>query len=389
MVKSLKHVMNLPSEGGTHVIYLDQTATTKPDIKVLQQFVDDSRRFFANPNSSHDLGKEALEAINGATDDVLGLLKANHHAITYVSGATEANNLAIKGTAAAKKHLGRHILTTPFEHPSVMACFSRLVDQGYDIDMVPLDANGHVDLKGLKDLLRRDTILVSIGMVQSETGIVQNITDIKTLLDDYPNITFHSDVTQATGKIAYDINMLDLASLSAHKFGGIRGIGALIRRKDIPLKGMIDGGHALDHLRSGTPATALILSLRYALKKAYERRDRQYEHVRRLKKSLIDRLSQCFDSFQPNFSDDAVPHIVNVSFIGYEASELLKALSDKGIYVSTQTACSSGASLSRVIMTLTGSKERARSSLRISLSHDTTMEDIESLCVTFKEMNLR
>lgn len=371
------------------MIYLDQTATTKPDIEVLQQFVDDSRLFFANPNSSHNLGQEALEAIREATADVLDLFGAKKHAITYLSGATEANNLAIKGTAAAKKHLGRHILTTPFEHPSVMACFSRLVDQGYDIDMVPLDANGHVDLKGLKDLLKKETILVSIGMVQSETGIVQNIADIKTLLDDYPNISFHSDVTQATGKIPYDINMLDLASLSAHKFGGIRGVGALIRRKDIPLKGMIDGGHALDHLRSGTPATALILSLRNALKIAYERRERQYKHVKRLKQSLIDRLSKRFDSFQPNFSDDAVPHIVNVSFIGYESGELLKALSDKDIYVSTQTACSSGANLSRVIMTLTGSKERARSSLRISLSRDTTLEDIETLCVALKEMNIR
>jgi cysteine desulfurase len=368
------------------MIYFDETATTRPDPDVLRQFVDDSRHFYANPNSTHVAGKEAKTAIDDATAEILAMLGAHDHAITYVSGATEANNLAIKGTAAAKGHLGRHVMTTPFEHPSVTACFNRLADDGFDVDMVPLADDGHVDVDALAEMLRDDTVLVSVGLVQSETGIVQDIDAIKQVLKPYPDITFHMDVTQAIGKIDVDLDPIDLASFSAHKFNGIRGIGGLVRRSSIPLKSIIDGGHALDHLRSGTPVTALILSMRNALRSALDARETQEKHVRRLRAALLDRLQNVSDRVKVNSPEDAVPHIVNLSFIGHRADHLHQALSKKGICVSTQTACSSESSVSKTILMLTGSRERAVSSLRISLSGQTTDADIQAFTTAIGEL---
>ncbi|MBU1145760.1 MAG: cysteine desulfurase [Firmicutes bacterium] len=366
------------------MIYLDYSATTPIHPEVLKYYVEISKKFFANPNSLHDLGQGANNKIVEASSRICNIFHTVDHEVIYTSGASEANNLAIKGVALKKQNLGKHIITSPYEHSSVVACFNYLSKNGFEVDVVKTNSFGLVDFENLASLIRDDTILVSIGMVNSEIGFKQPIEEIGVFLKKYPQITFHSDMTQAIGKIKVDITNVDLISFSAHKFYGLKGVGALLRKKTIELEPVIHGGRSTTNVRSGTPATPLLLSLEKALSLACDSIDLNYEHVKRLSEYLINELLQ-IESVTINSNKYSIPHILNLSVEKLEAHQLQTALAKKEIYVSTQSACNSSNAYSHSVFRLTGSESRAKSSIRISISSLTTLNEMNQLVEAIKE----
>ena len=368
------------------MIYLDYSATTPVDPRVLEVFVETSKNYYANPNSTHDFGVFVKNEIERTSKQITKLFNTDVHEIIYTSGATEANNLAIKGVAYNNQAVGKHLITSASEHASVSTCFSYLQNNGFDVDIVETDVNGQVDLEMLKEIIRPDTILVSIGYVNSETGIRQEISKIAELIKQYPKVVFHTDITQAVGKIDVSLENIDLASLSGHKIYGIKGVGALLKKNSVSLSPLIHGGHSTTSLRGGTPSTALVLSFGKALECVFSEADQRTSKVKKIHDYFLDRLKE-IPNFILNSNRYSIDHIVNFSTMGVEAKTMQKALSKKSIYISTQMACRSEKAYSAFIYRLTNDELRAKTSLRVSLSHFTTIQEIDTLIQSLKEEN--
>lgn len=352
--------------------YLDYSATTKPDSEVIDTFVKVTN-YFGNPNSLHKLGVESKKLIEVSTNQIASILNVKPNEIIYTSGASESNNTAIKNVLRLNR--GRHIITTSLEHSSIYAPLKQL--DGYKIDYVPLK-KGIVDIYKLKEMITDDTTLVTISMVNSETGIRQPIEEIGKLLKNYPKIIFHSDITQAVGKIKFDLTDVDMASFSAHKFFGFKGVGVLYKKENIPLNPLIAGGKSTTIFRSGTPPTELIVSMAKALRLSYE--NLNTDNIIRLNNKLKDNLSK-YSNVYINSNENSIPHILNVSVIGIKPETLLHALEEDDIYISTQSACSTG-DISKSVLAISN-EENAKSSIRISISRKTTDEDIDSFLKSF------
>lgn len=369
------------------MIYLDYSATTPVRKEVLDTFVKVSNDFIGNPNSLHKLGVESKKIIDASTEQIKNILGIDHEVI-YTSGASESNNTALKGVALRYKNRGNHIITTNFEHSSIVAPLNYLQKQGYKVDFAPLDNNGLVDVKKLKDMITEDTILVSVGAVNSEIGIRQPIEEIALMLKEYQNTIFHVDATQAIGKINIDLTNVDLVSMSAHKIYGVKGIGLLLRKPDIDIEPLIHGGKSTTKYRSGTPATALIASLAKALRLMYEDFDKKYDHVKKMNDYLVSKIEK-IDGIVVNNNEYTIPHVLNISVLGIKPETFQHALEEKEIYISTQTACASGSGISASVLEFTHSEERASSSVRISLSYLTTKEEIDEAVEAIKEVKER
>ncbi len=367
------------------MIYLDYSATTKASKEVLAFFNDVNEEYFANANSTHKLGTRVKEVIDAASEQILAQLNLKNHEVIYTSGATEANNLAIKGTALKKSYLGNHIITTPYEHSSVTSCFNYLAKKGFIVDVVETDEYGLVDLVALEELITDKTILVSIAAINSETGIKQDIAKIGAFLKKYENIVFHSDMTQAIGKTLIEMKDVDLISMSGHKIYGLKGIGALLKKKQVSLEPVIHGGKSTTAFRAGTPPTPLILSLAFSIRQAYTDFETKLEKISQIHDYLLAKLN-VIENIHLNSHQFCIPQIVNVSFIKVEAHEMQKQLMEREIFVSTQTACASDKSFSVTIKRLTGSDLFASTSIRISLSHLTEKSEIDALIQAIKEV---
>lgn len=320
------------------MIYLDYSATTPVNEDVLNTYVLTTKQYIGNPNSLHKLGFEAKKLIDAATNQVASILKVNPNEIIYTSGSSESNNLAIKGICA--KHTGKHIITTELEHSSVSETVKYMQSLGYDVSYVKLDSNGLVDLMDLEKIIREDTVLVSVSAVNSEVGVVQDIEAIGRVVKRHPKVFFHSDMTQCIGKMKVDLSMVDLASVSAQKFYGMKGIGCLIKKNKIDIEPLIHGGKSTTVFRAGTPATPLIASFSKALRLAYQDFEVKNEHVVQLHKYLINKLKDL--NIEVNSNEFCLPYIVNVSLPGIKPETMLHALEQEEIYISTQTACSTG-----------------------------------------------
>ena len=358
------------------MIYLDYSATTPVNEEVLDTFVKVSRNFPGNPNSLHRLGVSSRELIDASTKQIADILNVKPSEIIYTSGASESNNTAIKGICLQYQNRGKHIITTNFEHSSIYGPISYLQTLGFEVDFVKTDANGIVDLDDLKSLLRDDTILVSITAVNSEIGIVEPIEEIGKILKDYPKCFFHSDLTQIIGKKEINLENVDLASFSAHKFFGLKGIGGLIKKEKINLVPLIHGGKSTTIYRSGTPAVALIASFAKALRLAYVDIEKHYNYVTKLNNMVKEELEK-YSNIHINSNNKCSPYILNLSVMGIKPETMLHALEEEEIFISTQTACSSGNSYSKAVYSLTNDKELASSSIRISLSYVTKEEEIK------------
>ena len=365
------------------MIYLDYSATTPTSPQVLDSFNKASNEYFGNPNSLHKLGTKANELIKASTKQICELLNLSDSEIIYTSGASESNNTAIKGIAYKYKNRGKHIITTKFEHSSIYGPLSFLQKyEDFEIDYVETDEYGRVKIDKLEQLIRNDTILVTICSVNSEIGIRQPIEEIGEMLKKYPKIYFHVDMTQSIGKEKISLDSVDLASFSAHKIFGIKGIGCLIKKEKIVIEPLIHGGKSTTIFRSGTPQLPLIVSLSKAVRLALTEIDKKYESVEKLNNYLKDKLG-AFENVKINSNRYSIPHILNISVLGVKPEVMQHALEEDDIYISTKTACSNNSEESLSVYSLTNDRNRARTSIRISISYVTTKEEIDAFLKSF------
>ncbi len=358
------------------MIYLDYSATTPVNDELLESFVKCNKDFIGNPNSLHKLGNDSLNLINSATDQIKKLLNINNFDVIYTSGASEANNLALKGIIDLYSNRGNKIITSSLEHSSIYKPLEYLKNKGFEICYAPLNADGTVNLEELDKLIDDNTILVTISAVNSETGVLQPIDEIGKIINKYPKCYFHTDITQAIGKINLKLENVDLASFSSHKFYGLKGVGALLKKDKIIIEPLIHGGKSTTNYRSGTPALPLIVSTAKALRLALVDLDNKYTHISSLNADLRTFFDK-YDKVSINSPNNAISHILNISIDGVKPESFLHALEKYNIYISTKSACSSSNSKSDAVFAITNSIERANSSLRISLSYLTTKEEIE------------
>ena len=341
------------------MIYLDYSATTKVDENVLNNFINNIDKNYSIENL-----KEEIRRLLNTSKDVI-----------YTSGSTEANNRIIKGIAL--KYLGKdsyHIITTTLEHSSIEEQMKYLEKNGFIIDYVKLK-DGVVDLNDLENKITDKTILVSINAVNSEVGILQPIDEIGKLLKKH-NILFHSDMTQAIGKVKVNLENVDLVSFTAHKFYGLKGIGVILKRHDIDLIPLVYGEEY---------NTPLINSLKEALELSLKDIDKNYEYVKKLNNTLKEELLK-IPGISINSNKYSIPHILNISIKNYKPETFLHALENYNIFISTKSACSTSNDYSKAVYSITGNMENAKTSLRISISHKTKKEEIENLINAIKQI---
>ena len=364
------------------MIYLDYSANTPVDARVLEQFCAVERRCIGNANSHHQAGSAAKAEIDAATIKIASLLGVQPAEIIYTSGASEANNFALKGLARLSRHTGRHIISTPLEHSSVSGTLTALQEQGYEIDLLDVKQDGTVDLEHLRDLLRPDTICVAVTLVDSELGVVQPVQEIAAILKAYPHCHLHVDATQAVGKIPVSFEGVDTMSLTAHKFYGLNGIGLLVKRRNLALEPLIHGGESTTIYRSGTPTVALASSLACALDLAVIDLPNRVDHVAKLNAELRAALST-YPLVRINSPEHAIPHVLNLSVRNVKGTVFQRELDAKGVCVSVKSACSSDGLPSRAVFAVSRDRRNALSSWRISLSHLTTEDEIKAFLQAF------
>ena len=364
------------------MIYLDYSANTPVDPQVLQRFCQVESSCPGNPNSRHQAGAAARALLEHATCSIASCLGAQPAEIIYTSGASEANNFALKSLAKLGQNAGRRIISTPLEHASVKGSLAALQQQGYQIDLVDLRPDGTVDLDHLRRLLGLDTVLVAVTAVDSELGTVQPVAQIADLLKEYPRCRLHVDATQAVGKLPVRFEGADTMSFTAHKFYGLNGIGVLVKRRGLELEPLIHGGESTTIYRSGTPTTALACSLALALETAVEQLPRRTEQVRALNALLRAGLAP-YPKVRINSPDTAVPHILNLSVEGVKGTLFQRELDARGVCVSVRSACSSQGLPSPAVLAVSGDRRNALSSWRISLSHLTTEAEITGFLDAF------
>lgn len=374
------------------MIYLDYSATTPVDKRVLNTFNKVCLEYPGNSNSLHKLGNESKELEEYSTRKIMELLDLKNSEIIYTSGASESNNHIIKGVAFKYQNRGKHIISTYLEHQSVLSTLNYLSNQGFIIDYVKIKDDGQVDLDHLKQLLTNDTILVSICAVDSELGIKQPIEAIANIIKEYPKCFFHSDCTQALGKINIDFNNLDFASVSAHKIYGLKGIGLIIKKKNIKFDNLIHGGNSTTEYRSGTPALPLIVSTMKAIELIIPNINTNYNYIEKLNLSIITHLKK-YKEISINSTTNSLASTINISINNIKPETFVHALDEEDIYISTKSACSSTNTMSNSVYAVTKDRDKAMHSLRITLSHLTTEEEIEKFLTIFdkcyQKLNLK
>ncbi len=369
-------------------IYMDYGATTPVDQRVVDAMIPWLREHFGNPASrSHAWGWEAEKAVEKAREEVAALVGADPREIVWTSGATESDNLALKGAAQFYKTRGKHLVTVKTEHKAVLDTMRELERQGFEVTYLDVGEDGMLDLDKLKAALRKDTIVVSVMFVNNEIGVIQDIAAIGAICRER-GIIFHVDAAQATGKVAINLAELqvDLMSLASHKTYGPKGIGALyVRRKPrVRIEAQIHGGGHERGMRSGTLPTHQIVGMGEAFRIAREEMGTENERVRMLQTRLLEGLKGIEQTFVNGNLEKRVPHNLNMSFNFVEGESLIMGV--KGIAVSSGSACTS-ASLepSYVLRALGRSDELAHSSLRMTIGRFTTIEEIDYVIATLTD----
>lgn len=364
------------------MIYLDYSANTPADPDVLARFVKTEQTLIGNANAAHPAGTAAKAELDRISSSIASLLHVKPSELIYTSGASESNNLAIKGITRAYRHSGKHIISTMLEHASVSGCLTALQEQGYEIDLVDIGRDGKVDLAHFRELLRPDTVLAAVCAVDSELGTIQPIQEIASILKVYPNCHFHVDATQAIGKTAFSFDGIDTVSFAPHKFYGINGSGVLFKKEELVLEPLINGGTSTSLYRSGTPALGLAASTELALEKALGALNERSAAAARCNQHLREAFSH-MPSVQINSPEDAVPHILNISVQGIKGAAFQAALAAEGVCVSVKSACSVPGTPSKPVFAITHDRKRALSSWRISLSHLTTEDELDEFLRIF------
>lgn len=369
------------------LIYLDNSATTKPYPEVLESFEKVTSQFFANPSSIHQFGARAENLLAKARQQAASIFNVHNDEIVFTSGGTEGNNMAIKGIALQHQARGKHIITSMIEHPSVYDTCQSLENLGFEVSYLPVNEAGVISLTDLKNAIREDTILISIMHVNNELGSIQPIEEIGDVAKRYPKLYFHVDHVQGFSKVPLDIKNsgIDLCTISGHKIHGLKGNGILYIKEGTSIFPLFHGGGQEGVYRSGTENTAGIVSMVKALRMSKNQMDSHLDSLTALKKYVMDELKG-IDGVFLNTPAHSAPHIVNISVPGLKPEVMIHSLGEKGIALSTKSACSSKhLDESRVLSACGYKEERSKSALRISLSYDTTKEELTIFINKFKE----
>jgi cysteine desulfurase len=362
------------------VIYLDNSATTRPHPGVIETVKRAMENYYGNPSSLHQKGVEAENVLKQARKVAAQYLGCKEGEIIFTSGGTESNNTAIKGIAFQYQNRGKHIVTTQVEHPAVYDVCKQLEGIGFAVTYLPVDREGRVSVEDVKRALRPDTILVSVMHVNNELGTIQPVEEIGQWLKQYPKVLFHVDAVQGIGKVPLSLHDsgIDLLSVSAHKFYGPRGVGILYKREGLIIHPLMMGGGQEAGVRSGTENLPAIAGMAKAIRVLEELGKDEAGRLQSLNQRLregIERIEGCIVNTP---QQGAAPHIMNLSVPGVKAEVLLHALEERGFLVSTKSACSSKANEPSRVLTAVGiERDCALSSLRISLGRENTREEIE------------
>lgn len=374
-------------------VYADYAATTPVKPEVVEAMTNIYQTHYGNPSSIHTQGRDARRFLDEARRTVAQCLNANPNEIIFTSGATESNNTAIKGMAYANISKGKHLITTKIEHHSVLHVFEFLESQGFEVTYLNVNEEGLVDLDALKEAMRPDTTLVSIMLVNNEVGTVQQVYDIQEILSDYSAL-FHMDAVQAIGHLPVDVKDLqvDALSLTAHKFGGPKGVGALYVKNGTQIQYTQMGGEQETKRRAGTENVAQIVGLATAMKLAENNRDENQIYITRLKEILLVNLQERAIPFEYNGSMiESSNHIVNLYFPFVDVETLLTLLDIAGIYVSSGSACAAGSTIpSHVLSAMYGEENpKVNHSIRISLNENVTEREIQTIVVELQKIYLK
>ncbi|WP_078545079.1 cysteine desulfurase family protein [Litchfieldia alkalitelluris] len=370
------------------MIYLDNSATTKPYNEVLASFVKVAENYYGNPSSLHGVGAEAEKLLMQARKQAAELLDILPQEVVFTGGGSEGNNLAIKGVALKHKHRGNHIITTSVEHPSVSEACEQLKEHGFEITYLPVNHDGMIELEDVKNAIKDTTILVSMIHVNNEIGAIQPIRLVGEFLKIYPKILFHVDHVQGIGKVPLSFKDLgiDLCTISAHKFNGLKGTGILYVRSGIQLSPLISGGEQEMQFRSGTENVAGVVAMTKALRITLENKERTIEKLEAIKCALIEGLltNPVISINTPTLN--SAPHIINFSIGGLKAEVFVHLLEEYGIIVSTTSACSSKKKMpSKTLLAMNKGEALANSAIRISLSGDNQLEEVPSIVKSINE----
>ena len=362
------------------MIYLDNCATTKPYKEALDAFVEVNTSYYGNPASINKFGKTTNKLLSAARAQVATILGVGEESIFFTSCATESNNIALLGSVEHKKDFGNRIIVSKIEHPSVLETFRELERRGFILDYVNVDENGIIDLNHLKKLLTKETILLSVMQVNNVFGAIQPINVISEILKDYPKVHFHVDGVQGVLKNSIDLSKVDSYSISAHKFHGLKGIGVLYLKSRRTVHNITFGGGQEDGLRSGTVNVAAAVSLAKSLRLSQEKVEVIKVKHKEYKKLIVDEFSK-YKHIVINspLSENFMDSIVNISLPKIKGEVIVNALNDRGIMVSTTSACSSKTfHLNEALYARGLSKENIEGSIRVSFSYETTRKEVET-----------
>lgn len=363
-----------------NIIYVDHAATTYVKPEVFEEMKPYFTDLFGNPSSIYSLGRESRKAVENARSQIAYCLGAHPTEIYFTGSGTEADNWAIKGVAYANRKKGKHLITSAIEHHAVLHAFDYLKKEGFDVTYLPVDERGFVNPKDLAEAIRPDTTLVSIMFANNEIGTIQPIKELAAIAKE-EGVVFHTDAVQAMGNIDVKVNDLgvDLLSMSAHKFYGPKGVGALYIRKGVRVDNFIHGGAQERNKRAGTENVAGVVGMAAALKLAYENLDEYNSHLRKLSDRLIDSVMERIPHVRLNGDrEKRLPGNVNLSFQFIEGESLLLMLDMKGIQASSGSACTSGSlDPSHVLLAIGLPHEIAHGSLRITFGEKNTEQDVD------------
>ncbi|WP_077621229.1 cysteine desulfurase family protein [Sediminibacillus massiliensis] len=370
------------------MIYLDNSATTKPYDAVLQSFQKVSESYYGNPSSVHSLGTDSERLLSKARQQASRLLDVRTEEVIFTSGGTEGNNTAIKGIALAHQNRGKHIITSQVEHPSVIEACRALEKIGFSVTYLPVDESGMISIEHLEAAITKETILISIMHVNNEIGTIQPVEKIGEIAKKHPKLFFHVDHVQGYGKVPLKLSGsgIDLCTISGHKVHGLKGTGLLYIKEGTHLFPLLHGGEQEMVYRSGTENVAGAVSLVKAMRMTTESYATGKDHLKSLRNSMISFL-QKKENIYINTPETAAPHIINFSVPGFKPEVIIHALAEKGIFISTKSACSSKKPDESAILIACGlGKERAESALRVSLTYQNKLEEIQLFCTRFNEV---
>ncbi|MDY6864090.1 MAG: cysteine desulfurase family protein [Thermodesulfobacteriota bacterium] len=369
-------------------IYLDYCSTTPVREEVLESILPFFTKHSGNPSSSHHFGREAALALQESREKIACCINAHSDEIIFTSGGTEANNLAIRGVIRAHQKKGRHVIVSRIEHKSVLETCNNLEKEDISATYIPVDKNGVISLKELEDSIRNDSVLISVMLANNETGVIQPVKEIAKIAKEN-NIILHCDAVQAAGKIPVDVKDLgiDLLSISGHKLYAPKGIGALYIKNGINIKPLFTGGHQEKGVRAGTENIPGIVGLCKALELAKEEMDYQGKRLKNLRDGFENSLQSKISGININGSGaDRLPHVSNIGFYGVEAEAVMLHLEEKGIAVSSGSACTTGSpEYSHVLRAMQVPPEIGHGSIRFSLGRETDVEDINYTVTVLEE----